>query len=386
MSSLPFKRIAIIGFGLMGSSIARALKQYYSECVLVAYDIERKPLALARAHRIVNITTTNPVIAVSGADCIIFCTPLGAYSSVMEQIAPYISPVTVITDVGSVKKPVIEMMTSGTPDCQYPFLIPAHPIAGSEQSGMAAGRADLFQGKHVILTPSSPYNVVAYAKVEALWQACGAEVCYMTASGHDLLYATLSHSVQCLLYGVGSVLKDQKAGDTAFKQFIRIAASNPIIWKDIIHYNLRAVTEAEDKVRVAFSTLKDQIERGDSAELDVVLKEMRDRRYAMGDVRLHEDAPPQVDVATTLFPVMVATAIMKHAHTLRYAGSGFRDVTQVLTSYAWVTGERLIAGKETLLPLMEQVIWLWEGDLITARFLGVSNAMLLQKRKNNDTT
>ncbi|MFC4271479.1 prephenate/arogenate dehydrogenase family protein [Sneathiella chungangensis] len=250
MTEVTFKRLALIGIGLIGSSIARAARQHglAEEIVCAARTADSR--RVAKELKIVDAAYDDPVEAVRGADLVIFCTPVGTYSKLAEQIAPALEQGAIVTDVGSVKAAVVKAIGPHMPD--YVDFIPGHPVAGTEKSGPAAGFAELFINRWCILTPTDTARDEAVEKLSAFWSAMGSKVETMDAEHHDLVLAITSHIPHLIAYnivGTADDLEDVTQSEVikysagGFRDFTRIAASDPTMWRDVFLHNKEAVLE-----------------------------------------------------------------------------------------------------------------------------------------------
>ena len=239
-SAPPFQRIAVIGLGLIGSSIARGVEQLGLAQELVATDASPEVRARAVEIGLANrIAADNPE-AVKGADLVIACVPVGVCGEVAKDIAAHLKPGAIVSDVGSVKSAVLREMGKHLPESVH--FIPAHPVAGTEHSGPDSGFAEVFVNRWCILTPPADADAGAVEKLAGFWRALGANVEVMTAEHHDLVLAVTSHLPHLIAYTIVStadeledvtrseVLKFSAGG---FRDFTRIAASDPIMWRDV---------------------------------------------------------------------------------------------------------------------------------------------------------
>lgn len=275
MTTSPlFARVALIGLGLIGSSIARAVKTRGIAGELVvsdaSADVRNRVVELGFADRV----TDTAAEAVKDADLVIACVPVGAYGSVAEEIAPHLKKGAIVSDVGSVKATVLRDMGAHLPD-KIDF-IPAHPVAGTEHSGPDAGFAELFVNRWCILTPSPDASEEGIAKLKAFWEEIGANVETMTAEHHDLVLAVTSHLPHLIAYTIVSTA-DELEGVTqsevlkfsagGFRDFTRIAASDPTMWRDVFLNNKDAVLEMLGEFQEDLSKLTRAIRRGDGEAL-----------------------------------------------------------------------------------------------------------------------
>jgi cyclohexadieny/prephenate dehydrogenase len=267
-------RLALVGLGLIGSSIARAAKARRLAGTIVAID--RDPAVLARVQElgIADEVTADLAVAVRDADHIILCIPVGAFGAVTAAIAPSLKPGAILSDTGSVKKTMIDQAAPHLPEGVH--LVPAHPVAGTEYSGPDAGFATLFLDRWCILTPPEGTDSDAIGQVTAFWTAMGANVEVMTAEHHDLVLAITSHVPHLIAYNIvgtaadleevtqGEVIKFSAGG---FRDFTRIAASDPTMWRDIFLHNKGAVLEMLGRLNEDIAILARAIRWGDGDAL-----------------------------------------------------------------------------------------------------------------------
>jgi cyclohexadieny/prephenate dehydrogenase len=269
-----FARVALIGVGLIGSSLARAcrLKRLAGEVVITDLDpgVRERARALGLADRVVD----SPADAVAGADLVILCAPVGANAALGEAIAAHLSPGTIVSDVGSVKAAVVAALAPSLPDGVH--LVPAHPVAGTEQSGPDAGFASLFLNRWCILTPPEGTDPDAVARLTAFWTAAGANVEIMTPAHHDLVLAITSHVPHLIAYNIVGTAADLetvtqseviKYSAGGFRDFTRIAASDPTMWRDVFLYNKEAALEMLGRFNEDLSVLQRLIRNGDGQGL-----------------------------------------------------------------------------------------------------------------------
>lgn len=266
-------KVVIIGVGLIGSSFARALKKWRLCEQIVGCGRSFATLEEGLALGVIDVAETDMRRAVQGADLVFLAMPIGATENVLAAIAPFLDARTIITDAGSVKGSVIEAARRvfGTVPANF---IPGHPIAGSEQSGVAAGQADLFCHHKVILTPLPESSVEAVHQVSALWKVMGAEVILMDPLAHDNVLAATSHLPHLLAFSlVDTLAKDDENLDIfryaagGFRDFTRIAASDPTMWHDIFQANTPAILRVLDQFTSGLNHLRTAVEMGDSQEM-----------------------------------------------------------------------------------------------------------------------
>jgi prephenate dehydrogenase len=241
------ERLAIIGVGMIGASLALALKQARAVNHVVGCGRNQLNLQKGVDLGVIDSYTASIAEAASSADVVVLATPLGAMKQVFEQIADIISEYTVITDTGSAKGSVIKVAQTVLGDKISQF-VPGHPIAGAEKSGVEAGLADLYQNRRVIITPLESTDPEAVAKIESMWQACGASIEYLGVEHHDKVLAATSHLPHMLAYGLVNYLSGLNDHDEIFKyaaggfrDFTRIASSDPVMWRDVCISNGEAL-------------------------------------------------------------------------------------------------------------------------------------------------
>lgn len=271
---MSFSRIALIGVGLIGSSLARAIRCYDDRIHLCLADTNPEIIAEAEALKLGDQYENDIREAVRQADLVIFCIPVGSMEKVMITVAPYLQPGSTVSDVGSVKKSILESMQRVLPD--HVHAIPGHPVAGTEQSGPSAGTATLFKGRWFILTPAEDCNQQAVEKLTHFIENLGAVVEKMPADHHDLVLAITSHVPHLIAYnivGTASHLEHVTRSEVirysagGFRDFTRIAASDPVMWRDIFLHNKDAVLEMLGQFQEDLSELTKAIRWGDGEKL-----------------------------------------------------------------------------------------------------------------------
>ncbi|MGO4715776.1 prephenate/arogenate dehydrogenase family protein [Bradyrhizobium sp. 2TAF24] len=269
-----FPRIALIGLGLIGSSIARAVRQLGLAGELVVTDaspeVRARAVELQLGHRVADTNAD----AVTDADLVIACVPVGICAKVAQDIGGHLKPGAIVSDVGSVKGSVLRAMAPHLP--QTVHFIPAHPVAGTENSGPDAGFAELFINRWCILTPPEGADTAAVERLTVFWRTLGANVEVMTAEHHDLVLAVTSHLPHLIAYtivGTADELEDVTRSEVlkfsagGFRDFTRIAASDPTMWRDVFLSNKDAVLEMLGAFQEDLSKLTRAIRRGDGEVL-----------------------------------------------------------------------------------------------------------------------
>jgi prephenate dehydrogenase len=262
-------KLTIIGVGLIGGSLAKALRAAGKVGEIVGYGRSLGNLQLAQELGVIDRVAVNPADAVLEADVVVLAVPVGNLHELLESIASSIPDSAVVTDVGSVKSGVVadarRLLGS-----RFPRFVPGHPLAGTEQSGVGASIEDLFQGRRVVLTPAPETDASAIARVRALWQVAGAEVVIMTAEDHDRVVAASSHLPHALAFTMMDMIVRRDDHRTVldcaaggFRDFTRIAGSDPIMWRDICLANRSALLEVARQYQAELGELLKAIENGD---------------------------------------------------------------------------------------------------------------------------
>jgi cyclohexadieny/prephenate dehydrogenase len=277
-----FNKLALVGIGLIGSSIARATRlKGLAKTIAIT---TRKPATLEEARELGlgDTYTLDAAEAVTGADLVILCTPIGAYEEVMKQIAPALMPGAILSDVGSVKQHVIKVVEPYLPaGVQF---IPGHPLAGTEHSGPASGFAELFVNRWCVLTPGKTVDPVAVDRLTSFWGALGSNVECMDASHHDLVLAITSHVPHLIAYNIVGTVADLEADTqsevikfsaSGFRDFTRIAASDPVMWRDVFLTNRDAVLEMLGRFLEDLSKLQRAVRVGDGPGMEALFTRTR---------------------------------------------------------------------------------------------------------------
>jgi prephenate dehydrogenase len=266
-------RLTIIGVGLIGGSLARALKSVSAVKEVVGTSRDAQHLQQALDLGVIDRIEMDLGAAVSGADMIVVAVPVGAMEGVFASIAPYLSADAVITDVGSTKASVVEAAKKAFGELPAGF-VPGHPIAGTEKSGVDASFAELFQQRRVILTPTESTSVDAVSKVRTMWEKTGAIVTETSVTHHDEVLAATSHLPHLLAFALVDTLAtmddkqeifDYAAG--GFRDFTRIASSDPLMWHDICVHNEPALLKMLDRFEADLDRLREAIAKNDSEYL-----------------------------------------------------------------------------------------------------------------------
>ncbi len=296
MAFESYNRLAVIGCGLMGSSLARAARECAEE--VVVYDTDATVRQQADELGICDQVCETAEDAVSGADLVVLATPVGVMGQVAEEITSALAPGTILTDMGSVKGAMIEAVRPHVPAGVH--FIPGHPIAGTEQSGPAAGFPDLFQGRWCILTPLPGTDEGALTRLTQFWNAIGSQVELMEVEHHDLVLAITSHVPHLIAYNIVGTAADLegvtqqeviKYSAGGFRDFTRIAASDPTMWRDVFLANKDAVLEMLGRFSEDLTALQRAIRWGDGDALFTLFSRTRDIRRGIIDAGQETDEP-----------------------------------------------------------------------------------------------
>jgi len=270
---LPFSRVTIIGLGLIGSSVARAVKQHMPSVRVTGHDADPGVRAAAVALGFCDDVTDTPGAAVTDADLVILCVPVGAMGAAADSIAVDLPIDAIVSDVGSSKGSVLAALQAALPGVT---VIPAHPVAGTERSGPEAGFATLFHGRWCILTPPDTAPEAAVARVAEFWRRLGAEVETMAPDHHDRVLAITSHLPHLIAYTIVGTASDMeevtrseviKYSAGGFRDFTRIAASDPTMWRDVFLSNKEAVLDMLQRFSEDLTALQRAIRWGKGDEL-----------------------------------------------------------------------------------------------------------------------
>ncbi|MEQ9449281.1 MAG: prephenate/arogenate dehydrogenase family protein [Rhodospirillaceae bacterium] len=290
--TIIFERVAFIGIGLIGASMALAMRRAGVGGTMVACARKAKTLKTARDLKIVDETTTNYAKAVQDADLVVIATPVGTYESIAKAISPHLKDGAVVTDVGSVKQEIIQAVSPHLPKGVH--FVPGHPIAGTEHSGPQAGFAELFEGRWCILTPLPRTSKKVVGNVATLWRKLGARVDIMEPKHHDIVLAITSHLPHLIAYtivGTATDLGDDlrreviKYSASGFRDFTRIAASDPVMWRDVFLSNKDAVLDTLQRFNEDLTTLQRAIRRDDGKALEDLFTRTRAIRRGIIDAK-----------------------------------------------------------------------------------------------------
>ncbi|HNC51823.1 MAG TPA: prephenate dehydrogenase/arogenate dehydrogenase family protein [Accumulibacter sp.] len=279
-----FGKVVIFGVGLIGGSFALALKAAGQAAEIVGFGRRLGSLTQALELGILDRAGFNVGQEVSNADLVLIATPVGKTPEIMARIAPCLGEQTVVTDAGSTKEDVVAAARAHFGERIGQF-VPAHPIAGAENSGALAARADLYRDRQVVLTPLAENSVQTVARVRAAWQCCGGRIRELAPDEHDRIFAAVSHLPHVLSFALVHELTRRDNRDllfafaaSGFRDFTRIAASHPEMWRDICLANRSALLEELDRYRAQLDELRDVLQRGDGGSLEAIFEIARTAR------------------------------------------------------------------------------------------------------------
>lgn len=293
-----FKRLALIGIGLIGSSIARAVRRHGLAEEIVVMSRRSETVARAEELGLGDRYTTDAAEAVEGADLVILCSPVRSYEAIGKAIADHLAPGAIVSDVGSVKGYVIDALGPVLPT--HVHLVPAHPIAGTEHSGPDAGFAELFENRWCILTPPADTDTASVARLAEFWRALGSPVEVMDARHHDLVLAITSHVPHLIAYNIVGTADDLegvtqseviKYSASGFRDFTRIAASDPVMWRDVFLTNRDATLEMLGRFMEDLTALQRLVRNGDGEAMEALFTRTRAIRRQIIEAGQDTDAP-----------------------------------------------------------------------------------------------
>jgi cyclohexadieny/prephenate dehydrogenase len=296
MSPPKFERVALIGLGLIGSSLTHAMRRAGLARSIVGHARTHGTREVALRLGLVDTAYATAAEAARGADLVILCAPVGTYGVLAKEMAPALGAGAILTDVGSVKGAVLRDVGPHVPGAVH--FIPGHPIAGTEHSGPESGFAELFDGRWCVLTPPPGADQAAVEKLAQFWRGCGSNVEVMDAEHHDLVLAITSHVPHLIAYNVVNTARHlERVTDTevikfsagGFRDFTRIAASDPVMWRDVFLNNKEAVLEMLARFSEDLTALQRAIRYGEGETLHRLFTEARATRR--GIIEAGQDTP-----------------------------------------------------------------------------------------------
>ena len=276
------KKVCIIGIGLIGGSLAKAIKKSHQSEIVFGYGRDEERLERAQKGNLIDQYSADIGEALDGANMVIIATPVGSYESILKEMKPHIAKDMVISDVGSTKVSVIEAVKAVF-DGVVDNFIPAHPITGKEKSGFEVSDADLFVNKKVIITPLENNNPESTKMLTKMWEGVGAEVDFMTPQSHDDLLGMTSHLPHMLAFSLVNYLVSQHPEASVyaaggFKDFSRIASGDAIMWRDICLHNRDAIIAHIKGYQESLNTLVDAIDSQNKDQLESLFLEAKNTR------------------------------------------------------------------------------------------------------------
>lgn len=272
-----FEQLGLIGCGLMGGSFALALRDAGLVKRVVGYSKSPTTTEQARQLGIIDVEAPSALLAASGADIVLLAIPVAAIGPTLKAIRHLVTPDVLVMDVGSTKADVVEAAREALRE-RIGSFVPAHPIAGAESSGPGRARADLYRDRQVVLTPIERTLTAQLQKAQAVWQALGCSVRQMSPDTHDAALAAVSHLPHLLAFAAVNAVSEQAQGSEfldlagpGFRDYSRIAAANPEMWRDILLANRTELRRQADAFREALSTLEDAMDRNDGAALEALI-------------------------------------------------------------------------------------------------------------------
>ena len=288
-----FTQLGLIGCGLMGGSFSLALKKAGLVKRVVGYSKSPSTTERARQLGVIDVAAESALLAVSGSDLVLVAVPVSATENTLKTIRPLVEPGMLVMDVGSTKRDVVDSARRALRE-KVGYFVPAHPIAGKEVSGIEHADASLFAGRQVILTPLPQSEAALVQKATDVWAALGAQVLIMSPENHDAAFAAVSHLPHLLAFAFFSSVVNQPAGrdylslaGPGFRDFTRIAASNPETWRDILVANREEVLKQSQRFRHALAALEHVIREGNTEALEDLIRTPAEGRasWQMGAVR-----------------------------------------------------------------------------------------------------
>jgi cyclohexadieny/prephenate dehydrogenase len=296
MTAPLFDRVALIGLGLIGSSLSHAVRRAGLARSIVGHARTERTREIGLRLGLIEQAYATAAEAVRGADLVILCAPVGAYAALAKDMAPALRPGAIVTDVGSVKGAVVRDVGPYMPKGVQ--FLPGHPIAGTEHSGPESGFAELFDGRWCVLTPVPGTDPAAVDKLSAFWEGCGSHVEVMDPDHHDLVLAITSHVPHLIAYNIVNTARHlERVTDTevikfsagGFRDFTRIAASDPVMWRDVFLNNKEAVLEMLGRFSEDLTALQRAIRFGEGETLHRMFTEARATRR--GIIEAGQDTP-----------------------------------------------------------------------------------------------
>jgi cyclohexadieny/prephenate dehydrogenase len=293
-----YQRVALIGLGLIASSMCHAMRRAGLAGEITGYARSSETREIAREIGLCDLICESAADAVKDADLVVLCVPVGAMEAVASEIAPFLKPGCTVSDVGSVKRAVVDTVGPHIPKGVH--FIPAHPLAGTEHSGPRSGFAELFDGRFCIIVPADGAERSAIDRLSELWRGMGSQTDEMDPDHHDLVLAVTSHTPHLIAYTMVGVADDLrrvtdseviKYSAAGFRDFTRIAASDPVMWRDVFLNNKEATLEILGRFTEELFALQRAIRQGDGDHLHDYFTRTRSIRRGIIEAGQDTDAP-----------------------------------------------------------------------------------------------
>jgi prephenate dehydrogenase len=281
-------RITILGLGLLGGSVGLTVRKHLTDCTVVGYSINGADVETALRAGAIHFSASQPGAAVANADLVILCTPVSAFPALLQSIAPHLEPTTIVTDVGSTKQNVIAAATQYLPSPSQ--FVPSHPMAGSENQGIAHARADLFDNATCVITPTPANAQESIQKVESFWKALHMRTVHLSPEIHDQYVAQVSHLPHALAAAMVNITDDQALDvrGKGFLDFTRIASGDGALWEEILRDNRGNVLESLDQLTAELGRFRTMLAEGDTDAMKDWLNHAAQRRR---DLAKHKPTP-----------------------------------------------------------------------------------------------
>jgi cyclohexadieny/prephenate dehydrogenase len=342
MSAAPVcEKLTIIGLGLIGSSIARAARKYHIAETIVGSDASDIALTYARSKKIIDIAMNDIATAVRDSRIVIIATPPLAMEQVASFMAPSLARGAIVMDVASVKVPIMKVISRHLPS--HVDYVPAHPIAGSEQSGVSAGQADLFRDRRIILSPNEPLRDQVLQLVTRFWGAMGARVEGVPPELHDIIYAHVSHLPQLIAFATRGLIPSA-GGDPILSRFLRLGSSNPVMWHEIALLNRDNILAALDRYLDVLWHIKKE------------LSEAPRDQESVSDPALARNALFPAIAASCLVTTVMEAEKRHGVPFARFAGTGFADITAPAGQSQEQSAELISTHYMPVLALLQEFI------------------------------
>ncbi len=392
-TGLLFNNVAIIGVGLLGGSIALAIKKHQLANKIIGCSSTNATIDKAKTLKIIDSGTIIHEDAIADADLVIICTPLSTYGDIIGKISAKLKKDAILTDVGSVKNIPTQVIMSCLNRDQQKNFVPSHPIAGTELSGPEAAFDSLFENKTVIFTNTGIDNKAALQKMQEFWQRIGAKTEIMDSVLHDEIYATTSHLIQIIASSFAYALsrkKDElvheiiKNGGESFKKFIRLSGSDPIMWRDIFLLNKVNLLKLIKNFGYGIKSLRDSLGFGERTKISFRLNQAKEKYLKLAKIKGKKEEnysskegkinfPVNQEIWIYALPMLISCLILEEISEDIYqhsSGTGFYSLTENITSHRFnelIPGkmEQVLSQKETIIQVLEDCKYILDLFTIT---------------------